>query len=398
MLMATQSPSTVVAVTAVLLCIDIIAVSLRFFARRSRRQPLQVDDWLSLASLFLVVGLATTLFIGVAQHALGYPTPMPPLAGRSDLTATDKVIVITARLQYIFLTISVPTLGLIKLAVLTFYRRIFVVDKGNLRNGHNFVYIAMMCIVVVWAGGFCLSFMFACKGNFTAWWTSAMSLITNCVNTLELLFAFAVSDFITDAIVILLPLPKIWSLRLPLARKLGVMMVFLLGSIAIAASLIRMIWVIWARQIGFDTSFDEDRMLLAFATSSERLHLTFLVLITTLLFWCQVEVSLGLLAACLPTLRGLFQSQSVDSIIQSWRGKLSLRSSKVSTTASSTDSLRHESHEPKHPAESHGLRLTPEVAMPMPVVSSMAQRDSYTQMEEGRIRIENSFAMNSAHR
>jgi hypothetical protein len=100
---------------------------------------------------------------------------------------------------------SVPTLGIIKLSVLSFYRRIFVIEKRNARNGHNL----LACIISLWIGGFTLTFMFACKGHFSAWWTSAFSLMTKCIDTLELLFAFAVTDFVLDAAVILLPIPVV---------------------------------------------------------------------------------------------------------------------------------------------------------------------------------------------
>jgi hypothetical protein len=49
------------------------------------------------------------------------------------------------------------------------------------------------------------------------------------------------------------------KLHLPTRKKLGVLMMFLLGTLAVASSLVRMIWVAWARQVGFDPSLDEDR-------------------------------------------------------------------------------------------------------------------------------------------
>ena len=106
------------------------------------------------------------------------------------------------------MVISVPTLGAIKLRVVFFYRRIFVIDKRHLKDTLNIVYIGILTLVAVWTVSFCFAFMFSCKGHSSAWWTSASSLITNCVNTLELLFAFAISDFVTDIIVIVIPIPS----------------------------------------------------------------------------------------------------------------------------------------------------------------------------------------------
>jgi hypothetical protein len=49
------------------------------------------------------------------------------------------------------------------------------------------------------------------------------------------------------------------KLHLPTKKKVGVLLMFLLGILALVASLVRMIWVIWARQVGFDPSLDQDR-------------------------------------------------------------------------------------------------------------------------------------------
>lgn len=51
MLMATQSPTTVVAVTALMLALDIIVVFLRVMARKQRLQPLKADDWFCFIAL-----------------------------------------------------------------------------------------------------------------------------------------------------------------------------------------------------------------------------------------------------------------------------------------------------------------------------------------------------------
>lgn len=331
MLMPTQSPATVVGVTAALLVLDIVAVALRFIARRTRSQSLKADDWLSFVALLLTCGISVTLFVGVAQKALAYPTPLIPLGKRTEVTLSNDKIIIVARLQYIFLVMSVPTLGAIKLSVLAFYRRIFVIEKRNPHNMLNILYIAFIVVIALWIGGYTFAFMFACKVNFSAWWTSAISLITNCVDTLNLLYSYAITDFITDALIILLPIPKIWSLQLPTRVRIGVIGIFLLGFLAVIASLIRLIWVNWAKNVGFDPSLDQN------------------LLITTMLFWCMLEISLGVIACCLPTFGPLFQTKSVQSLLGSMRSKLSLRLDKSSNA---DDSVRLDSL-PKQSAGSY---------------------------------------------
>ncbi|OCL14661.1 hypothetical protein AOQ84DRAFT_15099 [Glonium stellatum] len=376
MLMSTQSPTAVIATAVVLSLLDIIVVGLRFYARRRQRQRVQADDWLTIPALALVLGLAAVLITGVAQHALAYPTPV--VQARSSLSETNDKIIISARLQYVFIVMSVPTLGFIKLSFLCFYRRIFIVDKSDIKDVFNVAVTTMICVISLWTGGFFFAFTFACKGHFTAWWTSAISLIENCVNTLNLLYSMAISDFICDVLIVLLPIPRIWKLHLPTSRKLAVCAVFLLGLVAVLASTIRMVWCIWAHNVGFDTSLDED------------------LLITALLFWCMVEVALGLLAACLPTLKSLVQIQSVDSMIHSVRSKLSLRSSRSSQSGdSSNHDILPEWVEPKHDHNSRdsGIHV---ISPATYAVDSISQGGRMHGLPRGKILVEKKFGSGSS--
>ena len=55
------------------------------------------------------------------------------------------------------------------------------------------------------------------------------------------------------------------------------------------------------------------------------------VMITTELYWMNLEITLGLLSSCLPTIRGLFKnSSSVDSVIRGVRSIFSSRSGSLS--------------------------------------------------------------------
>ena len=72
----------------------------------------------------------------------------------------------------------------------------------------------MILGVSAWTIGFFLAFLFACKGDFAAWWGSIVDFMTTCVDTMMLLYAFAISDVVTDIVVLLLPLPMVCSLWL----------------------------------------------------------------------------------------------------------------------------------------------------------------------------------------
>ena len=67
----------------------------------------------------------------------------------------------------------------------------------------------MIFIVSAWSLSFFLSFFFACRGDFSAWWSSVVNFVSHCVNTEVLLLALAISDFLTDVIIVVMPLPMV---------------------------------------------------------------------------------------------------------------------------------------------------------------------------------------------
>lgn len=163
---------------------------------------------------------------------------------------------------------------MIKVSFLLLYKRIFVIDS-SWKTTRTFFINAMITIVSLWAGGFALTFLFMCKGDWRVLFVDIEAALEKCVDTLELGYALAISDFITDALIIIIPLPfvgvklptekialivmQIWNLQLTWQKKLAVSGVFLLGLLASAASLVRMVYQIWIKEVGFDPSFDEER-------------------------------------------------------------------------------------------------------------------------------------------
>ncbi|KAF2248537.1 hypothetical protein BU26DRAFT_605986 [Trematosphaeria pertusa] len=311
MLTTPPSPTGIWSTIIILVVLDIIAVVLRFSARRRLKQKLQIDDWLCAVSLVLVFGCASIWFYGLSTKSLGYPTPVDPseLQERSSLTASNWTIETARKLEYSTLCIVTPLLGTIKLSVLFFYRRLFVIDN-HYKNARNLILIFMITVIALWATASGLLFMFTCGTHWRAIYASVGDESTEgmCLNGLDIGYSFAISDFMTDAIIILIPIPSVWKLHLSWGRKLAVTGVFLLGILATWASLVRLIVMVWIRQIGYDPSFDEELLL-----SNE-------------VYYLNLEAMVALLASCLPTLRSLFTTASVDSVIRGVRSMFSLRS------------------------------------------------------------------------
>jgi hypothetical protein len=137
------------------------------------------------------------------------------------------------RLQIFFIVSSMfaVSLALSKASILCFYRRIFC----PLTKWYDFATLTisfMLVIVVMFGVGITFATIFACGTHVSYWWSSAgAELKDHCVNTQMLEYAQSVSDFIIDAIIILIPIPLVWRLKLSSKRKLGVIAVFLTAAL-----------------------------------------------------------------------------------------------------------------------------------------------------------------------
>ena len=100
----------------------------------------------------------------------------------------------------------VLALGSVKLSFMFFYRRIFRPSDGK---HFDRIMFSVVAIVVAWTISFFFAQMFACGIHFDYLWTTLPDRLDHgkCVKTLILQNAFAISDFITDFIVLVFPLP-----------------------------------------------------------------------------------------------------------------------------------------------------------------------------------------------
>lgn len=105
---------------------------------------------------------------------------------------------------------QIPALGAVKLSFIFFFRRIFVTGVGRVFRSVTTIIIV---IITAWVVALFVALLVACRGDFAAWWVSVDDLNTKCIDTLELENAFAISDFILDLIVIILPIPQVCHLR-----------------------------------------------------------------------------------------------------------------------------------------------------------------------------------------
>ncbi|KAF2113243.1 hypothetical protein BDV96DRAFT_119738 [Lophiotrema nucula] len=312
MLMGTQGPVAFWVVTTLLTALCILVVLLRAYARGKQRQPFRVDDWLILPALLITLGISAAIWAGIAQGSVGYPAPMPTtrrsVVVRTPIDQVSKLISRTEKVYFAVLSLACLNLAIIKLSILFFYRRIFV-NHGNKWGIVSIIITTLMVLTGMWGIAFTFSVVFSCKTHFSYWWASAgAELRLYCIDTQMLMYGWVVSGFIMDCLILVIPVPLVWRLHLETKRKIGVIAIFLTGSIAIAASAIKLAWLVWENHTPWNPGFDQNLLGCSF------------------MFWIMVENHVGLIAACLPTLRAVVKDHSMDSVLRSIRSKMSLTS------------------------------------------------------------------------
>ncbi|KAB8302374.1 hypothetical protein EYC80_005800 [Monilinia laxa] len=289
-----------IAAAAVFIPVCSATVGLRVYARHLKKVGLGADDYLIMAALVFVIGMGIAIMTEVGLKQLGYSAPAPSTQiGKPN----SNVAFWPGEL------LQIPALGFVKLSLILFYRRVFT---RNAAPRFNVVTWFMIFIIILWTLSFFLSILFICGTDFSTYWTSTIVEKEHCVDTSKLHNAFAISDVVTDFVIISLPVPMIFGLHLTVGRKIGILAIFSLGALTIAASIIRMIVFIQA-------------------TAHSPTNRPPPVICTSGLYWSMIESGLGVIAACLPAQYGLLNTKGVQSIVASVQSAISLRSMRSSS-------------------------------------------------------------------
>lgn len=175
--------------------------------------------------------------------------------------------------------LSALGLGFTKVSVILLYRRIF---RTPIFQRICLVYIG---VVIVWT----ISFFFACLFQCYPVTPFVEGFYGNkCTQVLVLYNALGGSDVALDVLIIILPIQPVLSVKMGLRQRLAVLGMFLLGLLAVACSIARLVSFVQC-----DTTL--------IAHYNDETYYTSGVFV-----WTVVELVMAVVSACLPTLRPLF--------------------------------------------------------------------------------------------
>ncbi|RYO82163.1 hypothetical protein DL764_009648 [Monosporascus ibericus] len=133
-------------------------------------------------------------------------------------------------LLYIIDLFWVTLVTLVKLSILHFYQKVF-----RKRAFIHCTYVVMGLCVAYWFGAF-FGVVFFCIPPRKHWSPATPG---HCGDSTTMYSACAGTDLAIDVIVILLPMPVLWGLQLPIAKRIALTFVFGLGFLIIAITAVR---------------------------------------------------------------------------------------------------------------------------------------------------------------
>ncbi|KAF5020905.1 hypothetical protein F66182_7057 [Fusarium sp. NRRL 66182] len=226
-----------------------------------------------------------------------------------------------------------------KSSILLFYWRVFT---GNALSFRIYFWFGAFLV-----GSYPIYFMITmgfCCSPLPHYWTRFKGTEGTCINVGRFFVILATINFVTDVILLAIPVPKILELHMNKDKKIAVCAIFALGGFVCIASAVRVYYLDL-----FSKATDTTWMMGPVA------------------IWSSVEPSIGILSACLPSLKPLLRA---------------MRSRDVKSSSSANNGSNY-------PLGSKGtrstrLRLDDEVALRSQVVGGEGSVHSLDDSEYGR--------------
>ncbi|KAF9871186.1 hypothetical protein CkaCkLH20_11355 [Colletotrichum karsti] len=265
-------------------------VGLRFLARHLQAARYLIDDYTMLFALVLLVGNMVMNLI-LVDHGIGLHSGRLSL---QELQFLDRTM-IGAEILY------VNGVNVYKIALLLLYLRIFPMKE--VRKG------AWICgsLTSLWTFACVIAASIQCLPLNTLWepWKPG-----TCINLFLTQLCIAIPSIIVDIAILYLPIPHVLKLQMNKAQRILVLFTFLLGSYVVFCSIYRFrIFLLYTK----------DDVPYSLAQG---------------LAWNIIEISSGIVSACLPTLGPIVRvlwKGLLDSAQRSGLDKYGRSSAKKST-------------------------------------------------------------------
>ncbi|OIW32845.1 hypothetical protein CONLIGDRAFT_676664 [Coniochaeta ligniaria NRRL 30616] len=253
---------TIIAICSVLSVLSITVVCARLWIR-FKNHGLAADDWMATLSMVFAL-LYSILCIVQTKYGLGLAVKKRPAANLIPYT----------RSNYAGRPIYQMGISFFKVALLISYLRLF---KGT--NHTIYRRVVWVAIVFVLAGhlGCALTLILACQPVHKSWDPLTPG---TCLAAGPSFTAYAIVTIISDVLVAVIPIPVLLKLKVSTGKKMGLIVIFLLGLFTTLCSVFRYLQI--------------DRIQHGDGNS------------TMLILWGVIEFNVGNIVSSLPFLAPIF--------------------------------------------------------------------------------------------
>lgn len=209
----------------------------------------------------------------------------------ADTVPPDN-IVLMAKLLLIAEILYAFNLVWTKISLLLMYYRIF-----HFPYFKRWAYI-ISTFVILWVICITFLFIFICVPVQKLWYPQ---LPGHCINQVSTWIANATSTILSDLATLILPIPQVWKLRLPTNEKVVITFAFSLGSLYVLSTPLKQERKLTTKHSVIVASAYRLKVLFSYSSSDPTYTLARTV------GWTAIEMSAGIVSACLPTLKPALQ-------------------------------------------------------------------------------------------
>ncbi|KAK6599339.1 l-fucose permease [Botrytis cinerea] len=267
----------VTTITFIITSIFVVARLVSRFGILRKRTP---DDWFIIFSWIFAFGLTFSIDLATTKGL-----------GKLDGEIKEEWGPPLKKAEYAFTVLYNPCLMATKTSILIFYLRLSRNTQKLLRWAS---YITLLITVL---DGVVLTFVnaFQCSPVSGAWRTDTDA---KCLSIITIYLASAPVNIITDLAILVLPIPVLTGMNLPQRQKAILVFTFSLGIFVTIVDVVRIYYLQQASN-DFQTSVLAHSELGAGDDFAYNASLAFM--------WSAVEVNVGIVCACIPTLKPLMK-------------------------------------------------------------------------------------------
>ena len=277
-----RAPATLTVTIATLVACTIF-VFFRFLTRAWIVRKIHIDDWVILAAWIVAVALPVSVCIGTV-YGLGLHS--------ADIAPGSEVSLRKA--EYAISVLYNPALMLTKTSILVFFLTLA-------RDNPLFRWCNYLTMAVVNVAGLALTLLslFQCR-PVTAGFLYPTPQNADCTDIVTLSLSSAPVNIITDLAILFLPMPTLTGMRLPRKQKIILVVTFSFFVFVTVVDIVRIAYLENAALNRLEA--------LGKNTGSSRVveQKDFPWYASLSFMWSAVEVNLGIVCACVPSLKPLF--------------------------------------------------------------------------------------------